>query len=40
VELPDGARLAGLIDRLIRNPDSPTESHALGSARIVVRDSA
>jgi DNA-binding LacI/PurR family transcriptional regulator len=39
LELPDGARLAELIDRLIRNPDAPTESHALGSSRIVARDS-
>ena len=39
LELPDGARLAELIDRLIRNQDAPTESHALGSSYLVVRDS-
>jgi DNA-binding LacI/PurR family transcriptional regulator len=39
-ELPAGGTLAGLIDRLIRHPDTPAESHDLGSARIVVRDSA
>jgi DNA-binding LacI/PurR family transcriptional regulator len=40
LELPEAARLAELIDRLIRNPDAPTESFALGSSYIVVRDSA
>ena len=37
--LPDGAQLAQLIDRLIRDPDTPTESHAVGASHIVVRDS-
>ena len=39
LELPDGARLAELIDRLIRSPEAPTESHAVGASHIVVRDS-
>ena len=39
-ELTDGGTLAGLIDRLIRHPDTPVERPALGSARIVARDSA
>ncbi|QMU68209.1 LacI family DNA-binding transcriptional regulator [Streptacidiphilus sp. P02-A3a] len=39
LELPDGARLAELIDRLIRNPEAPTESHSVGASQIVVRDS-
>ncbi|MBC3842276.1 LacI family transcriptional regulator [Streptacidiphilus sp. 4-A2] len=39
LEIPDGARLAQLIDRLIRNPDTPPELHTLGASHIVVRDS-
>ncbi|WP_225446827.1 LacI family DNA-binding transcriptional regulator [Streptacidiphilus sp. PB12-B1b] len=39
LELPDGAELAALIDRLIRNPDTPAETHALGASQIVVRES-
>ena len=39
-QLPDGNKLAELIDRLVRHPDTPAESHDLGSAHIVVRDSA
>jgi DNA-binding LacI/PurR family transcriptional regulator len=39
LELPDGVRLAALIDRLIRNPDTPPETHALGASQIVVRES-
>lgn len=39
LELPDGGRLAELIDRLIRSPEAPTESHSIGASHIVVRDS-
>ncbi len=39
LELPDGARLAELIDRLIRTPEAPTENHSVGASHIVVRDS-
>jgi DNA-binding LacI/PurR family transcriptional regulator len=35
--LPPGRSLADLIDRLIRHPDTPPESHDLGTAQIVVR---
>jgi DNA-binding LacI/PurR family transcriptional regulator len=39
VALPTGQMLADLIDRLIREPESPVETHQLGSSRIVPRDS-
>ena len=39
LELPNGVELAQLIDRLIRNPDTPPENHALGVSHIVVRES-
>jgi DNA-binding LacI/PurR family transcriptional regulator len=37
--LPGGMELADLIDRLIRDPDSPPEVVDLTTATIVVRDS-
>jgi DNA-binding LacI/PurR family transcriptional regulator len=40
VSLPKGLALADLIDRLIREPDTPPETHLLGSTRIAVRDSS
>ncbi|WP_034090885.1 LacI family DNA-binding transcriptional regulator [Streptacidiphilus albus] len=39
VALPQGLVLADLIDRLIREPETPAETHRVGSARISVRDS-
>lgn len=38
--LPSGRTLADLIDRLIRNPDTPSENHDLGTSSIVARDSS
>jgi DNA-binding LacI/PurR family transcriptional regulator len=40
VALPQGLFLADLIDRLIREPDAPLETHRVGSATITVRDSS
>ena len=37
--LPPGRSLGDLIDRLIRNPDTPPERHDLATVRIVARDS-
>ena len=39
VVLPPGLVLADLIDRLIREPETPAETHGVGSAQISVRDS-
>ncbi len=38
--LPPGRSLADLVDRLIRHPDTPPESHDLGTAQIVVRETS
>ncbi|WP_243639014.1 LacI family DNA-binding transcriptional regulator [Streptacidiphilus pinicola] len=40
VSLPEGIALADLIDRLIREPDTPPETYRIGDATITVRDSS
>ncbi|MEY9871314.1 DNA-binding LacI/PurR family transcriptional regulator [Streptacidiphilus sp. MAP12-33] len=40
VAFPEGLALADLIDRLIREPETPPERHRVGHATITVRDSS